>query len=439
MTARQHVVIKEYAYLVCDGANSTITGSRISKDAFDELTQLINDSPSEDENDYGTIFWQRGQRLQARHFVGVIQTSDGTQIEILPKIAETDEKISKEDKDKENANLKRILIKMLREVGNLPFKTGQLATQEISDNFPLLEFFIRDFLQCVDAIVKRGIRSDYVRQEDNLPFMKGKILINQQIKYNTVRRERFYVEFDSFEANRPENRLIKSSLQKVLKITREYSNQRLARELLFMFDDVPFSTEYKQDFQKCSKDRGMHYYQDSLDWCRLILKDESPVPTAGQKTFRSFLFPMPQLFEKYVEIKLRQKLKAGFSLKSQAREKYLCTHSNQGIFQLKPDLLIKGNGTTFVLDAKWKRISGDKSRDNYGISQSDFYQMFAYGHKYLGGEGELFLIYPKTDKFDNYLKPFDFNENKTSKLTLWTVPFDLGNDELLLPTDFDFL
>jgi 5-methylcytosine-specific restriction enzyme subunit McrC len=48
----------------------------------------------------------------------------------------------------------------------------------------------------------------------------------------------------------------------------------------------------------------MHYYKASLDWCKLILNDESPVPTVGQKTFRSFLFPMPQIFERYVAKKM---------------------------------------------------------------------------------------------------------------------------------------
>jgi 5-methylcytosine-specific restriction endonuclease McrBC regulatory subunit McrC len=58
----------------------------ISKKAFEELTQLIADSSEQEGNDHSTIFWQRGQKLQARHYVGVIQTSDGTQIEILPKL-----------------------------------------------------------------------------------------------------------------------------------------------------------------------------------------------------------------------------------------------------------------------------------------------------------------------------------------------------------------
>jgi 5-methylcytosine-specific restriction enzyme subunit McrC len=189
--------------------------------------------------------------------------------------------------------------------------------------------------------------------------------------------------------------------------------------------------DYYQDFQKCSKDRGMHYYQDSLDWCRLILKDESPLPTAGQKTFRTFLFPMPQLFERYVEVKLRQKLKPGYTLKSQSRSESLCKHKDKPMFQLKPDLLIEGNGEKLVLDTKWKVISSHKSENNYGISQGDFYQMFAYGQKYLDGQGELFLIYPSNDSFKIPLDVFTFCDN----LKLWVVPFNFETDELAMNID----
>lgn len=431
------VTLKEYDYLFCKSPQNKITENNvISEKAFDELTDLIENSASDDENDYDKIFRQYGKKIQVQQFVGVIQTPDGTQIEILPKIAET--KKTSEEIEKANDNLRRILIKMLIEVDYLPGRKVQTASLE-TENFPLLEMFIRDFLECVEVIVKRGIRSDYNRQEDNLPFMKGKLLINQQIKYNSVHRERFYVEFDSFEPNRPENRLIKSSLQKVLKMSGDYLNQRLARELLFMFDDVPFSTDYKQDFQKCSKDRGMHYYQDALTWSLLILEDKSPMPTAGEKTFRSFLFPMWSLFEKYVAIKLGQQLKADFTLIPQAKEKHLCTHRSKDMFGVEPDLLIKKDKVALhVLDAKWKLISNKKSDKNYGISQDDFYHMFTYGHKYLDGKGEMALIYPKTDEFSECLGPFDFDKG----LILWVVPFDLDKDEFLLPVQppvFDIL
>ena len=49
--------------------------------------------------------------------------------------------------------------------------------------------------------------------------------------------------------------------------------------------------------------------------------------------------------------------------------------------------------------------------------------MFAYGHKYLNGEGDLVLIYPKTDQFNEVIPhSFNFDEN----LRLWVVPFDVA-------------
>ena len=44
-----------------------------------------------------------------------------------------------------------------------------------------------------------------------------------------------------------------------------------------------------------------------------------------------------------------------------------------------------------ILDTKWKRLV-DKPRINYGISQADMYQMYAYAKKYR--TSEIWLLYP---------------------------------------------
>lgn len=62
-------------------------------------------------------------------------------------------------------------------------------------------------------------------------------------------------------------------------------------------------------------------------------------------------------------------------------------------------MLIKNSAgdTVLVLDTKWKIIN--EKEEKFGISQADLYQMYAYGQSYLGGEGEMALIYPKTETF----------------------------------------
>ena len=43
------------------------------------------------------------------------------------------------------------------------------------------------------------------------------------------------------------------------------------------------------------------------------------------------------------------------------------------------------------MDTKWKKLINDPGK-NYGISQPDMYQMYAYSKKY--GTSEIWLLYP---------------------------------------------
>ena len=79
------------------------------------------------------------------------------------------------------------------------------------------------------------------------------------------------------------------------------------------------------------------------------------------------------------------------------RTQHLVRFGNKSWFRLKPDLLVKqGKSTALVMDTKWKLLDSRKNNgtDKLGLSQADFYQMFAYGHKYLQGSGDIVLIYP---------------------------------------------
>lgn len=71
----------------------------------------------------------------------------------------------------------------------------------------------------------------------------------------------------------------------------------------------------------------------------------------------------------------------------------------------------------------------------YGLAQSDFYQMFAYGQKYLDGSGEMYLIYPAHDDFSQPIpQHFAFSET----LKLWVVPYRImakRGERMMWPSD----
>ena len=153
-------------------------------------------------------------------------------------------------------------------------------------------------------------------------------------------------------------------------------------------------------------------YRAIKPWCQLILQKLNPNFQKGEHRGIALLFPMEILFEKYVASCLRRDIKVPWQLTTQASSKYV-VNDQEGLkprFQLKPDLLISKERKNYhVLDTKWKLISFSDSDNNFHISQSDICQLFAYGHKYLDGSGDMMLIYPKHHQFEDTFRVFLFS------------------------------
>lgn len=378
------------------------------------------------ESSWLRLTQRRGHRaVQVTSFVGVIRALDGFQIEVLPKVGKAI--------GGGNAQARQLLIEMLQCLGG--FRHIQTDSAKlVAAQMPLLEVFIGEFLRTVEHIVKRGLRGDYASRQDNVFALRGKIQVAVHLRQNLCRQDRFFSEFDEFSNNRPENRLLHTALRQALSWTSSQANQQLARELCFVFADIPKSERPSLDFQQVRLDRGMGHYADALAWARLILQDESPLTGAGGHRAPSLLFPMAAVFEAFVAKHLARQLAVPFSLKAQTSSFSLVRHQSQDWFRLKPDLLIQESATNrLVLDTKWKLIDGAKANgsDKYGLSQGDFYQLHAYGQNYLDGQGDVALIYPKTDSFDKALPVFEFP--KSSGLRLWVLPFCLKRRQIILP------
>ncbi|GEA51435.1 mcrBC 5-methylcytosine restriction system component family protein [Vibrio inusitatus NBRC 102082] len=409
-----HITVFEYGYITLAKEAESLGASRITSRAFNYLKEVSLSAEESDLCKCLSLTKRNGVELiQVKNYVGVLFTPTGEHIEVLPKVGR---KAKSEDSAIEHS--RQMLLMMLAHLGSFRYISANQASVA-NKKMPLLEVFIYQFLQSVNKLIKRGLKSDYVTQQDNLNFQKGKLLVGHQLKHNLVNRHKFYVQYDEYLVNRPANRLIATALQKVAQYTRISSNQKLLRELQFAFIDVPSSKSVAQDINAVRLDRGMSDYHAPLDWAKLILAGFSPLSMKGESNALSLLFPMEAVFESYVASILRKQLDGKAELLTQARSKYLVTHNEQNKFQLKPDLLIKKTNKPFiVLDTKWKLI--DVTKHNYGISQSDMYQMFAYGHKYLGGEGELYLIYPSHEDFR---EPIEHSLDFASGLKLWVVPF----------------
>ncbi|ESL03215.1 hypothetical protein GCWU000282_02089 [Catonella morbi ATCC 51271] len=369
----------------------------MDKSIFSGLIEFIHafDYGEEESDilDFIKIGYRRniGETVTFKNYVGLIQVKNNYQIQVLPKI-----EFAKGEKDE----TKRVFMRMLRSMKDFPSKVFTNANLKM-DRMNLYEIFINMYIQEVRQLVKHGIKSSYVGQEDNLMVYKGKLIVNEHIKHNLTHKERFYVGFDEYQVNRAENKLIKSTLLKLQKLTTSVENSKEIRQLLTAFELVESSINYDKDFSKIVTDRSTKEYEMLIKWSKVFLKNKSFTTFSGTESARALMFPMEKVFEAYVA-KFMKKVfsRIGWEVSAQDKGHYLFNSlngENHKRFALRPDLVVTKNDenkSVIILDTKWKSLVNDKGT-NYGISQADMYQMYGYSKKY--GTSEIWLLYPVND------------------------------------------
>ena len=108
------------------------------------------------------------------------------------------------------------------------------------------------------------------------------------------------------------------------------------------------------------------------------------------------MFEMNTLFEEYIGRLLRRALTgSGKSVVTQGGRLYCLEDidSKAQRFMTKPDIILKqGPAVELIIDTKWKRLSARIDDPKQGVSQTDVYQMMAYGRIYKCQR--LMLLYP---------------------------------------------
>ena len=406
--------VKEFDSIICNSDYKDNDSYKyLEKKQFENLEMFIHEFSGSEENadalDFMRIDYRRnvGDRITVKNYVGLIQMKDGFQVQILPKIS------FGEEEDSGNAKTKRVFLRMLRSMKDFPSKIFNDASLKV-EQMNLYEIFINMYLQEVRHLVKRGIKSAYVSQEDNLRYYKGKLLVGQHLRANLVHKERFYVGYEEFLSNSPENRLVKSTLEKLQKITSSAENSKEIRQLLTAFELVESSTNYQKDFSKVVIDRNTKDYEMLMQWSKVFLMNKSFTTFSGSTTSRALLFPMESVYESYVSQQMKKVFRPdGWDISTQDKGHYLFMNPRKQ-FALRPDIVLTKDDHTIILDTKWKNLINNE-RKNYGISQSDMYQMYAYSKKYK--TSEIWLLYPINDEMrDSKLIKFDSGDGTTVNL-----------------------
>ena len=396
------IVVREYEKIGIKGASKT----DIDKNKFNKLKEFIKTNKLDEDPKFFEVY---KDYIIPQNFIGSINI-DNISIEIFPKIPLV--------KDNENHKKERFL-EILEYVET--FNENIYENLEIgNENMPILEFFISNFIEEVEKIVKKGLVYSYINKSENILYFKGKLDLPNHIKYNII-ENRFFMNFDEFSVNSMENCLLKLALEKIKNISSNMENIDKLHQLLIQFEDIETSgLNPAHLFKKILFDRKNEFYRKSLNLAKFFLLDESPYSVFynDEREVTGLFFPMETIYESYVANKLKQLINKQISIKIQDESHRIFDKCEVGgneekkyttLFKLKPDIVVEKENETIILDTKWKELKNPKENKgiyNYNISEKDIYQMITYIQVYNTKTKKCkkaYLIYPINNNDDSPL------------------------------------
>lgn len=366
--------------------------------------------------------------VKANSYVGVIKFKN-TQIEILPKLIAPLQK-DKNEIDIESDNvlycqiLKNLLF-MLSYTKKLNINTSNSAKLSKAKN-PFLEVLIREYANSLFDCLKRLTPKSYIREEDNLNFLRGKLKFNENIRYNCANKAKFYCEFDEFSENCVLNQLFYYVSNCLYSISQDSQNKTILKTIIDYFCDIKL---VKFDTYKCEKiklTRQQQMFEKPFKLAKMFVENSSVDLSKNKFENVTLVWDMNKLFEEFIYQVIRRKIKEVTFVKDQYG-KYLLEQGEQKRRLTKADIIVEKDKEKIIIDTKYKKLINFDS-----VSSSDLYQVGMYcvihDENKKPENTRAILLYPKYPESD-YNGEDNMKYNGT-KYSVSIESIDLMKDDL---------
>jgi len=219
-----------------------------------------------------------------------------------------------------------------------------------------IEFIISAFVGTCQRIIHKGLYRSYINHQDDIPFLKGKLILKQQILNDLKFNMKFNCEYDEFTSNNLENQIILYGLKLCKSLTRfpqkKIFIQKLIHQIDSQIEDKLISVD---DFRRIAYTRLNSQYQRPHILAKLLIKNIGVQNLKLQKTkfIVPFFVKMPDVFEKFLE-----KLFVNYhdeNIRVKPQEKHSAWYKDDNHFEnIKPDIITyKDNEIFSIVDAKY--------------------------------------------------------------------------------------
>lgn len=295
------------------------------------------------------------------------------------------------------------------------------TTEEFENTADLLSAIL---VKGIIVQIKRGLNRTYTERTEPLSCLRGKINVTESIRQQTIIKQQLVCTYDEFSVDSYMNRILKTTMELLLRYDIPKIRKKELRNLLLYFKDIKTLDIYNINW-KFRFHRNNQSYQMLMYVCYLILKGLLQTTADGSVKLMHFLDEqrMCRLYEKFI---LEYYKKEHPEIKASASQIswQLDDEFSSMLPIMQTDIMLSKENTTLIIDAKYYTHTTQTQYGSNTLHSGNLYQIFTYVKNKDAEYGENphtvsgMLLYAKTDEMIQPNQTYHMSGNKISVRTL---------------------
>lgn len=278
--------------------------------------------------------------------------------------------------------------------------------------------------------LKRGLGREYTSETEALVSPRGRIEINDSIKTLSRIRGQLICTYDEFSVNSYMNRIIKTTMELLLRSKISSARKKELRKLLVYFGEVQTLDVHTINW-KIQYNRNNQSYRMIVSVCYLVIKGLLQTQTDGSTKLMDFLDDqrMHHLYEKFI-LEYYRKEYPQITASASRIDWQLDEEFDELLPIMQTDIMLTYKEQTLIIDAKYYAHSLQEQYGSFSAHSNNLYQIFTYvknkeielsdkPHEKVAG----ILLYAQTEEEGAFEKNYKMSGNPISIRTL-----DLSSD-----------
>ena len=250
-----------------------------------------------------------------------------------------------------------------------------IATEQFNNTAELMAAILA---KGITVQIKRGLGKEYIPQTEALSALRGKIDIAESIKTQTMLKKQMICSYDEFSVNGIMNRIIKSTVELLLRSDISKSRKKELRKLMVYFGEVEPIDLYTVNWN-IQYNRNNQTYRMLISVCYLVVKGLLQTNSDGSTRLMDFIDEqhMCDLYEKFILEYYRKEYPEITANASQ-----IPWQLDDGVGAMLPkmltDVMLTYKEKVLIIDAKYYTHTTQLRYDTHKLHSGNLYQIFTY-------------------------------------------------------------